>query len=1102
MQRLVGFALKSPLLIVALTCGLIAVGLRSWMVLDVEAYPNPVAPMIEIITQPQGLSAEEVERYVTVPLENALVGMPDLVHLRSQSLFGLSDVKCYFDWTPSYTEAQQRVINRLQFAQLPAGMQPQLSPWNAVGEIYRYVLRGKGHTLSELKTAQDWILEKQFKQVPGVIDVTGFGGETRQIQVDVDPLKLRGHGLTLPQLTAALSNSNQSVGGQRLSLGEQSYDVRAVGLIQSLDDVRQTVLTAPKGTPVSVRDVAIVHEGAAPRLGVVGRDAEADVVQGIVLMRYGGDALQTLAGVRKKLDDIRRLHLLPPGMEIETTYDRGTLVKLTTATVVENLLVGMALVALVLWLFLGETKAALLSAVNVPLSLLAAFAGMVLTGTPANLISLGAVDFGIIVDSTVIVVENVYRHLGAHGAGTLRARIVAAVGEIASPMSFSTLVILVAFIPLFTMTGVSGVIFSPLARTYAISIAAALVLALTLTPVLASRLLGVRHAKPRPQPEPIAEDPEARADQLLRNAHLAATRKERRAAERAIAEQTSAEEHDHWLMRALRRFYDPLFVFATRRPWLALSLAGLPVIAAGALASQLGGEFMPHLEEGNFWIRATLPVSVAAEPSARYAGRMRRILLGCPADERVACDLAHRTRPEITTVISQVGRPDDGTDVSGFSNIELLAPLKPTDEWRRGITKESMTEELSKELSDAFPGIGFNFSQAIADNVEEAMSGVKGENTIKVAGPDLEVNERKAEEIVRALSTVRGVTDLGLESSLGQPDVRISPDRALCRRFGLNVGDVAAIVQAAVGGAVVTQVYEGEKRFDLVVRWAPDFRRDLRALREIGVPTPDGAQIPLGQVASIESVMGPARVFREDGSRFAPVKFSVRGRDLASTIEEAKARVAEQVQLPWDTHLEWGGEINELREATDRLFYIVPLTLLLIAFLVYSAVQGLRDTCVVLAGIPVACSGGLIALSLTGTHLSISPAMGFVSIFGIAVQDALLVVTATQRLWREGYGLVDGARLGAERGLRPVLMTAAVALIGLLPAALSHGIGSETQKPLAIVVIGGALALSLLPRLLQPALMVLVHRRDSPQELAGRARGPREPAHEGAIQSA
>jgi len=1034
---LVDKALKAPFLVVAIALALLGVGLYCYSQLDIEAYPNPVAPMIEIITQPGGWSAEEVERYVTVPLENGLSGMIDLDHIRSQSLFGLSDVKCYFNWNPQYHEAQQRVLNRLQFIQMPAGIQPQLSPWNAIGEIYRYVLKGPGYSLAELKTAQDWILERQFRQVPGVIDVVGFGGETKEFHVDVDPFRLKGHGLTLNQLTAGISNANQNVGGQRLSLGEQSFNVRGLGLIHSLNDISQVVLAEQKGTPVLVKDVAEVREGAAPRLGIVGRDTEADVVQGIILMRYGGSSLETLKGVHSRVKAIRENHLLPIGMEIETYYDRERLVKLTTHTVIENLIVGMLLVTGVLWIFLGQARAAGVAAVNIPLALMAAFCGMVFSGTPANLISLGAIDFGIIVDSTVIMVENIYRHLGSLGEGSLRERIANAAGEIGSPMLFSTLIITLAFVPLFTMTGVAGVIFSPMAHTYAFAIGGAVVLSITLTPVLAAWALKV-------------DPPAASANE-------------------------EAHGHDNAFLRAVDRLYRPLFRFALSRRWLALSLASLPVVLAGALfALALGSEFMPKLEEGNFWIRATLPTSISLETSAKYVGRMRRILLGCaPGD----ANCSTRKNPEIRTVISQLGRPDDGTDPSGFYNIEMFAPLLPNDEWRHGVSKETLTAQLSRELQDSFPGVDFNFSQAIADNVEEAMSGVKGENTVKVVGPDLKVNEAKAAEIISVLQHVRGVEDLGMFRSLGQPDVQIAPDRELCGRYGLNVGDVGAVVQAAIGGQAVTQVYEGEKKFDLVVRWAEPFRKDLRAIKQILVPTPDGAQIPLGQLAKISEEDGPSVIYREDNRRYAPVKFSVRGRDLGSTIAEAQARVGNGgVTLPYDTHLEWAGEADQLREATDRLKIIIPLTLLLIAFLVYSAVGGWRDMTIVLLSIPVASSGGVIALFLTGTHLSISAAMGFISIFGIAVQDAIIVVTYAQKMWRQGQSLDQGAQLAAERGLRPALMTASVALIGLLPAAVSHGIGSETQKPLAIVVIGGMLTLAILPRLLLPPLLTLAHR--------------------------
>ncbi len=794
-QRLVELALKMPAIVAVLALACLFGGLYCYENLDIEAYPNPVAPMIELITQPNGWSAEEVERYVTVKLEVGLSGMVHLDHIRSESLFGLSDVKCYFTWDIPYKEAKQEVLNRLQFIQIPDGLQPQLSPWNAIGEIFRYRVVGKGYSLTDLKTAEDWILERQFRQVPGVIDVVGFGGLTKEYHVEVDPSELNGQHLTINQLTDALAAANRNVGGQRVTLGQQSFDVRGLGLIKSLGDIREVVVGETNGVPVRVREIAHVLIGHSPRLGLVGRDLDPDIVQGVVLMRYGGDTLKTIEGVHERVDYIRKYHLLPPGMDIEPYYDRSALVELTTHTVIENLLVGMLLVTGMLWLFLGHARAALITAVNIPLALMIAFIGMVTTGTPANLISLGAVDFGIVVDSTVIMVENIFRHLGPEGQGKIKERIVEAAEDVAPSMLFSTLIIGTAFIPLFTLTGVAGVIFSPMAHTYAFAIGGAMFLAVTLTPVLASRGLAVMAA---------------------------------------------GHEEANWLMRALNRVYVPLFAFAIRRRRLAVLIAAVPVIVIFALSSAMGREFMPKLEEGNFWIRATLPMSVSLEQAAKYVGRMRAIVLGCPnegAGGAAQCDDAHRSHPELTTVVSQLGRPDDGTDVSGFYNIELFAPLKPNSEWRHGLTKESMTRELSKELVAAFPGVTFNFSQAISDNVEEAMSGVKGENTVKVIGPDLSTNEAIGSRIQDILATVPGIEDLGMFHSLGQPSVLITPDRAACGRYGVNVGDVEQVVQTAIGGQAVTQVYEGEKSFDLTVRWMPEFRKDPQEMRDS--PDPD-----------------------------------------------------------------------------------------------------------------------------------------------------------------------------------------------------------------------------------------------------------------------
>jgi cobalt-zinc-cadmium resistance protein CzcA len=1048
-QRIVAAALRMPLIVFAVAVLVILLGLAAYKELDIEAYPNPVPPMVEVITQPEGWSAEETERYVTIPLEIGLFGMHGLDHLRSQSLFGLSDVKCYFTWATDYKDARQEVINRIQFVSLPAGMQAGLSPWNAIGELYRYRVVGKGYTLKDLKTAEDWILERQFKQVPGVIDVTSYGGETKEYHVEVDPYRLRGHAVTLGAAIAAIQNSNQNVGGQRLFMGEQSYDVRGVGLlgaraprVSAERDIENVVVAEQKGTPVRVRDVADVDIGYAPRLGIVGYNEQPDVVQGIVLMRYGGETQPTLEGIHATVDYMRQNHILPPGMDIEPYYDRGALVKVTTHTVMENLIVGMVLVTIILLVFLGHTRAALITAVNIPLALLVAFCGLVGTNTSANLISLGAVDFGIVVDSTVIMMENIFRHLGPHGKGTMGERILQGAREVARPMTFSTLIIGVAFLPLFTMTGVSGVIFAPMARTYAFAIGGAVLLALTLTPVLASKLIPAK-----------SEDSESLA------------------------------------MHALSRVYNPMFDWVVRHANVAAPLALVPILATVLLFPMLGREFMPKLEEGNFWIRATLPMSISLDQSAKYVGRMRAILRGCPTDADAPCDDAHRKHPEVVTVVSQLGRPDDGTDVSGFYNIELFAPLKPFDEWRRGLTKETLTDDLNKELTDAFPGAVFNFSQMISDNVEEAVSGVKGENSVKVFSNDLESNEKIAEAIEEVMRSVRGIKDLGHFESMGQPNIKITPRREVCARYGLNTGDVDAVIQAAIGGQAVVQVYEGEKHFDLTVRWKPQYRTSLEAIREITVSTPDGAQLPLGQLADIQVVEGPAIIYREDAVRYSPVKFSVRGRDLASTIAEAQASIereiprcdraydASKVCRPYDTRLDWAGEINELHEAEGRLAIIIPVTILLITFLTYSAVRSWVDTILVLTNIPVACTGGVLALLLTRINFSVSAAMGFISIFGIAIQDAILVVTYFQRLREtEGHSIEQAAKEAAEKRLRPCLMTTLVAMIGLFPAALSNGIGAQTQKPLAIVVIGGSMMLAVVARMVQPPLLVVAHR--------------------------
>ncbi|HXX66309.1 MAG TPA: efflux RND transporter permease subunit, partial [Polyangiaceae bacterium] len=980
-QRIVAFALKFKPIIILSTLLVVFGGAIAFSELDIEAYPNPCPPLVETLVQPMGWSAEEVERYVTIPMEVGLSGIPGLTHLRSISLFSLSDVKCYFQWGTDYWADRQEVINRMTtWINLPPGQTAQISPWNAIGEVFRYTLEGKGYTLSDKKTAEDWLMEHQWRQVQGVVDVTSYGGTTKQYHVDVDPYRLKGHGVTLTQTIGALQNANVNVGGQRMSIGEQTYDVRGIGMLgyfgQPLTDIEDVTITQGPlvsglntGTPVRVRDVADVSLGYAPRLGMVGHDEENDVVQGIVLMKYGGQAVPTLEGVMKKVQFIEDNNILPPGMKIVPYYDRGHLTKLTIHTVLENVLIGMALVVLVLILFLSNVRAALITALNIPLALTVAVIGLVSIGASANLLSLGAVDFGIIVDSSIIMMENIFRRLGPSGKGTMSERVLMGAREVGTPMMYSTIIIGLAFLPLFTLVGVPGAIFGPMARTYAMGITGGIIFALTLTPVLATKFVPAQH-----------------------------------------------EERENFLMRFLHKIYNPFFDAAIRRPKTALAIRAIPIFACIALFPLLGRDFMPKLEEGNIWLRATMPMSISLEKAAEYTTRMRRIVRGCPDDPNVECTEANRTHPEVTTVISQLGRPDDGTDVTGYFNLEIYAPLKPFEEWRRGYTKDDLIRDMNKKLAETFPGVIFNFSQYILDNVEEATAGVKGANCVKIFGPDIAANDKVGEEIVDVMRSVRGIEDLGLFRTLGQPDIKITPDRKQIARYGLNTGDIANVVQSALGGLTgngspIVEVYEGEKYFDLTVRWKEQYRSSIEAIREIPISTPAGFYVPLGQVAKVEQVLGPINIYREDLQRYAPVKFAVRDRDLAGAIAESQQKIKEKVHLAYNQHLDWQGEIQELKAVEKRLMIIIPLTILLIGFVVYIAVGNWLDTAIILIDIPVACTGGILALLITGTNFSVSAAMGFVSVFGIAVQDALLMVTYYQRLHDvEGLSIEHAAR--------------------------------------------------------------------------------------------
>ena len=994
-------------------------GLYAFHTLDIVAYPDPSAPMVELITQQPGWSAEEVERQITIPIEVALNGMPGLTDIRSLSIFGLSDIKIYFDFDSEIFRDRQEVLNRLTSVQLPAGAAPSLSPWWAIAEIYRYELTGAGETtLTDLKTIQDWQVRREFRRIPGVIDVTGFGGTTKEYHVDIDPGRLISYDVNLSQVMSALTNSNANVGGSYLTIGPQNYNIRGLGLINGIADIENVMVAEKSGTPIFIRTLGKVAVGSRVRLGKVGIDERDDVVEGVILLQRGYKALDVLEKVRGKVEDLNA-GKLPVGVKIKTFYDRTALIHTTVETVTDILISGMVLVFIILFVFLGHLRAALIVALTIPLSLLFTFSMMVLIGQSANLISLGSIDFGIIVDATLIMVESIFYHL-AHGKKThgltVHQHIVRAARQVGQPIFYSTAIIVVAFIPLFTMTGVPGKIFSPMSITYGFALVGALLMAFTLAPVMCSFLLK----------GPISED-------------------------------------DTAIVRGVRRFYNRILEWALdHRAVVVGACVGLLALTFG-VHRMIGGEFMPALEEGNLWVRATMPVDISFDQAAKLTSEIRRLF---------------RDSPEVTTIVSQLGRPDDGTDPTSFFNAEFLANLKPEKEWRPRLSKAALIEEIEGRLKE-IPGVIFNFSQVIQDNVEEAMSGVKGENSIKLFGPDLKTMEVKAGEIERVMQQIKGIKDLGIFRLVGQPNLLIQVDREASARYGLRVADVNAVVQAAVGGQAVTQVYEGERLFDLVVRFLPEFRQDVDAIGNILVSTPDGARIPLKQVASITTQTGAFIIYRENNERYIPIKFSVRDRDLQSTVEEAQARLAKEVSLPPRYRMEWAGQYDQLRAEQKRMALVVPISLVIILFLLYSAFNSIKNALLVLSTVPFALVGGAVSLAVTHTNFSISAAVGVISTLGVAILGGVLLISRIEEFRLTGLTLREAVRKGADVQMRPILMATLGAAIGLLPAALATGIGSQAQKPLALVVVGGMLTAAVLILVVLPVLYEIVHHRSA-----------------------
>jgi len=998
MQAFIRTLLRYRNIILIIFLASLAGGILAFLRLDIEAYPDPSPPMVEFITQNPSWSAEEMEQQVTVPLEAGLNGTPHLDQIRSISIFGLSDVKLYFTFDSDYFTDRQEALNRLQSVNLPNNLQPQLSPESPIGEIYRYQLTGPGYSLNDLKATQDWLLVREMKQVPGIIDVATLGGTTRQYQAEIDPNKLLTYGVTMTQVANAIQSSNANAGGNYLTLGSQSVNVRGIGLLHSIADMENIVIAERNGVPVLLRNVADVKEGHQPRLGKVGYDEQPDVVEGIVLLQKNEKSLPALAGLRAKIKELNEGNLLPPGMKIKTLYDRTDLINTTTKTVRHVIITGLILVTLVLLSMLGDLRITAIAAITIPFAVLFSFAMMVLTDHSANLISIGAIDFGILVDASIVVLESVYRKISRRVQGEeVSELIMEGVGDAAKPVLFATLIILVAFIPLFTMQGVPGKIFAPMSVTYGFALTGALIFALVFAPVLGSF---------------------------------------------AVPKQIKHEAEDTWLSGFFRRHYDKGLKRVLRFSKIAWLGALAALVVAVVLFIFVGGEFMPALEEGNLWIRATLQQDIAFPQSENMADKIRATL---------------RSYPEITQVISQMGRPDDGTDVSTFNNIEFLASLKPSDDWRPKFhgDKDKLIAAIEEDFAQ-YPGIDFNFSQNIQDNVEESMSGVQGENSLKLFGNDFDDLTRIADQIQNVMSKVQGIADIGVFNVTGQPSLMVSIDRSKAARYGLQPQDVNSVVQAAVGGAPVTQVIDGDRRFDFALRYAPQFRDTPEAIGKILLPTPDGTEVPLGAIADVNIKNGAFMIYHEGARRYIPIKFSVRGRDLASAIQDLKQQLAEKVKLPSGYDYTWAGEFDSLQKEQRRLAYIIPVSLAVILVLLYIQFRTWTDAFIVVGTLPFAAIGGILALFITRTSFSISAAVGFTSLTGVATLGAVVFLSGIRRAQRE-----DGFDQGLERGcldeMRPVVMACMAAGLGLLPAAISNGIGAQAQQPLARVVVGGML---------------------------------------------
>ncbi len=1050
-KNLLAFSLGNRPIILIMLLAFIGAGGFAYYKLNVEAYPNPAPVILEITAQYPGLSAEEMERYYTIPMEIGLATTPGVDVIRSTSFAGLSFIRVTFNYGIDYDFAYtQTALSLQQNVSLPNGVQPQIQASSLVGEVFRYQVTGPSHFgLTNLRTVQDWIIQRRLLTVPGVVQVNTWGGTTKEFEVEADLHKLESFGITVPQLLSAIGNANINVGGRTINFGQQSVNIRGIGLIDSggsrdltqgtkVDDIENIVLEEQDSIPVRVRDVARVYVGNVPRLGKAGRDHENDVVAAIVVMNRTMQTNEVVAGIKTEVERINRDGTLPAGIRLVPFYDRTSLVSVTTHTVVHNLIFGCLLVFFIQWIFLGDLRSAIIVSANIPIALFFSIMMLVLAGESANLLSLGAVDFGIIVDSAVIMVENVFRNfqkkqdarvdllhdqaqsgyrqlLMSHGwTNRLRLIFISAI-QVDRAILFSTAITVAAFIPLFTMQGVEGQIFGPMARTYGYALAGALMATFTITPVLSSYLL------PR---------------------HI--------------------EEKETWLVLKLRAWYRPVLSWALAHIRQTVMIGSIFLLVAGLLFTRIGSEFMPTLEEGNLWIRATMPPTISLEDGSPVVDRMREIII---------------RHPEVITAVSQHGRPDNGSDAAGFYNAEFFVPLKPYEEWPSGMTKKKLIDQLQAEFSREYTGVELNFSQYIQDNVEEGLSGIKGANSIKIVGPDLATLEKLADQVQTEMSKIQGVTDLGVFRVLGQPNLNVKVDRQRAARYGLNTGDVNTVVQAALGGTQATTVFEADRQFALTVRLSPEYRKDIESVRriQVGYTTSSGttAFVPLTELANISLDTGASYIYHEKNQRFIPVKFSVRGRDLGSTVTEAQQRIAQKIPLPEGYRMVWSGEFEEMQLAKKRLEMILPVAITIIVILLYTLFGSMRDSLLALAAIPFSIAGGVIALSVTGLNLSVSAAIGFVSLFGVSVMNGILVITYYNHLVVQGMQPLEAMFNAAEQRMRPMLMTALSACIGLLPAAISTGIGSQVQRPLATVVVGGMLLGPIMLLVVAPALQMM-----------------------------